>query len=350
MTVGGIPIHCWKILRKYHCYPTNFTFFRPDNRNKALAVTLFFHKAIWPSWRSSQRQDQRQGLLNRWYLRASLLLTGQLGQRETAHGNVCSTRVHSGNSNLSRSTAKGGVMSAAQNIPLSYDDRVPVLGCLARRVLVSAQAVLPIIFNLIHPKSIVDVGCGTGTWLGVAKSLGAKDVVGFEGEWVRGSAKDDLDIRFVDLEQSLRLDRKFDLAICLEVAEHLSAARAASLVDDLCALSDCVLFSAAIPGQGGTNHINERRQSYWAALFAERRFFLCDVIRPRVWNSRAVEWWYKQNSFLYVAETRMSEMDGGIFRTSSALPIDAIHPELSMSVNGETSARRLIARWIPAPN
>jgi hypothetical protein len=166
---------------------------------------------------------------------------------------------------------------------------------------------------------------------------------------VRGAAKDDLDIRFVELEESLRLNRRFDLAICLEVAEHLSGGRAASLVDDLCALSDCVLFSAAIPGQGGTNHINEQRQSYWAALFAERHFSLCDVVRPRIWNSRAVEWWYKQNAFLYVADTLMSEMDARIFRTPSTLPVDAVHPELAMSINGETSARRLIARWIPAP-
>ena len=138
---------------------------------------------------------------------ASVAKTGHNSRKRQ----TVSTRAHSGNSNsLSKLFwQKVDIMSESQ---YSLFLRQSVLCSDAWRdgSLVSAQAVLPIIFNLIHPKSIVDVGCGAGTWLSVAKSLGAKDAVGFEGEWVRGSAKDDLDIRFVDLEQSLRLNRRFD--------------------------------------------------------------------------------------------------------------------------------------------
>jgi hypothetical protein len=165
----------------------------------------------------------------------------------------------------------------------------------------SARIILPIIFDLIKPQSIVDVGCGVGTWLSVAGELGVRNLTGFEGNWVKDVLREEgnFSINLSDLERKIATADRFDLAMCLEVAEHLSEPRADSLVADLCSLSDVVLFGAAIPGQGGTGHVNEQWQSYWANNFQKNGFLAYDVIRPEVWTNDQVEPWYRQNILLY---------------------------------------------------
>jgi SAM-dependent methyltransferase len=190
----------------------------------------------------------------------------------------------------------------------------------------SAKVVLPIVFDLVRPKSVVDVGCGVGTWLAVSAELGAKELLGFEGEWVKNARLGSLDlaIRYCDLEKNIMEAEKFDLALCLEVAEHLSAARGPSLIHDLCSLSDIVLFSAAIPRQGGKEHVNERWQSYWAEQFACFGFKPYDVVRPIVWNDDSVEWWYRQNAVLY-AHSRACHLLGEYKQCET---LNIVHPRL----------------------
>jgi hypothetical protein len=165
----------------------------------------------------------------------------------------------------------------------------------------SAEVILPIVFDAVRPQSVVDVGCGVGTWLAVARRLGINQTLGLEGEWVLGLPYADpkLEIRGVDLEKKIPDLGKFDLVTCMEVAEHLTPGRAEGFVADLCSLSDHVFFSAAIPWQGGTNHLNERPQSYWAGLFARQGFGARDIVRPKVWNNSKASYWYRQNSILY---------------------------------------------------
>jgi 2-polyprenyl-3-methyl-5-hydroxy-6-metoxy-1,4-benzoquinol methylase len=146
-----------------------------------------------------------------------------------------------------------------------------------------------------RPASIVDVGCGVGEW-----HNGHPDYTGIDFR----VKPDDLLIdpaRFVevDLNRALPdLGRRFDLCICLEVAEHLKPGRAGELVRFLCTLSDRVLFSAAIPHQGGTGHINERWQSWWAEIFAGEGFGAASE-QPDVRHCEPVELWYRQNIVLY---------------------------------------------------
>jgi SAM-dependent methyltransferase len=206
----------------------------------------------------------------------------------------------------------------------------------------SAQLVLPIIFDLVNPKSIVDVGCGVGTWLAVAKTLGATSLVGYEGEWIRNVklAAPGLDVRAADLEMPLKFNKKVDLVMCMEVAEHLSSARSGSLVGDLCSASDFVLFGAAIPGQGGANHINEQWQSYWASIFDKNHFAMLDIIRPALWRNRSVEFWYRQNTFLYVNRSRLNELD---IRTGPTPIIDIGHPDLVEAKSRERSIGMIFA-------
>jgi len=166
----------------------------------------------------------------------------------------------------------------------------------------AAETVLGLVRNLRPFSSVIDVGCGTGTWLTTASQLGAERLVGLEGPWVKPGMLDSSKIDFIatDLSKPLPINQTFDLAISLEVAEHLPASRAVSLVDELCGLSDTVLFSAAVPNQRGTGHINEQWQSYWAELFAAHGYTPVDCIRPQIWGKENIPAWYKQNSILYV--------------------------------------------------
>ena len=91
----------------------------------------------------------------------------------------------------------------------------------------SAGAMLPMVLDLVAPTSILDVGCGTGAWLRVASELRVEDIFGVDGGTGELVIPEDR-FRRVDLEHRLDLGRRFDLAICMEVAEHLSPSRAGS--------------------------------------------------------------------------------------------------------------------------
>lgn len=195
----------------------------------------------------------------------------------------------------------------------------------------SARIVLPEVFKILGlPASVIDVGCGIATWGGAIRELGVGDYLGVDGSWV---PLDQLRVpkeQFmpVDLSQldRLQLDRRFDLAMCLEVAEHLPESEAEKLIRFLTAHADRVLFGAAAPRQGGTHHINEQWQSYWAEIFAKCGFDAFDSIRPRIAGNREVEYWYRQNTILYVKH------DSGFASamSSAAIPLalDYVLPEL----------------------
>jgi SAM-dependent methyltransferase len=198
------------------------------------------------------------------------------------------------------------------------------------QVTTTARAVVPVLLDWLRPASVVDVGCGTGEWLTVFQELGVSDIAGVDGDWV---PREELLIspdRFVrhDLRQPLHLERTFDLAISLETAEHLPAESAAGLVASLARLAPAVLFSAAIPFQLGTDHLNPQWPGYWASLFAAHDFEAIDSIRPLIWERPEIPYWYAQNTILYVrrdlleASPRLREMHA--WRGGSPLPL--VHP------------------------
>lgn len=166
------------------------------------------------------------------------------------------------------------------------------------------KEVVPILIDLLKPNSVVDVGCGLGTWLSVFEDFGVKDIVGIDGEYVDRSLLYINEDKFIshDLTKLLKLDRKFDLVVCLEVAEHISEVAADTFVEGLVSLGDFILFSAAIPNQGGQNHLNEQWPTYWQGKFKHHNFDLYDCIRADIWLNENIEWWYKQNIFLAVKE------------------------------------------------
>jgi SAM-dependent methyltransferase len=165
----------------------------------------------------------------------------------------------------------------------------------------AAQAVVPFVQQLLQPASVLDVGCGSGAWLAVWREAGVRDVHGVDGAYVNPATLLIPAEHFTahDLTQPLQLERQFDLVMSLEVAEHLPVAHAARFVQMLTARGPVVLFSAAIPRQGGVEHLNEQWPAYWAELFAQAGFVALDCLRRRFWHDPAVEWFYAQNMVLY---------------------------------------------------
>lgn len=166
----------------------------------------------------------------------------------------------------------------------------------------SADEVVELIINLFGPDSIVDVGGGTGLWAAAFLDRAVGKVLAVDGPWVPENARavSPAHFREYDLSTPLRIDDAFDLALCLEAAEHVPESAAVTLVQSLTDLAPVVLFSAALPGQGGEGHLNERLPSYWAALFADRGYECYTDLRTRIWFNDAVEVWYRQNLLCFV--------------------------------------------------
>jgi len=189
----------------------------------------------------------------------------------------------------------------------------------------SPRRIIPEVAKYVPTASVADVGCGLAAWLKVFEEKGSTRVLGIDGDYLNLDkvliAKTDiLKTNLEELDQ-FPTQEKFDLSICLEVAEHLKPESAENLVAFLTNLSDAVLFSAAIPQQGGLNHINEQWPDYWQALFAKHGFEFHDLIRPAIWNDSEIKWWYRQNIFLVCK--------AGAFDLPESGPVrNMVHPEL----------------------
>jgi SAM-dependent methyltransferase len=215
----------------------------------------------------------------------------------------------------------------------------------------SAERLLPIVLAMLSPRSIVDIGCGVGTWLAVATEEGILDTVGVDGEYVDRDLLQFPAAQFVarDLAKEIELKRSFDLVISLEVAEHLPASAADVFVDNLARHGPVVLFSAAVPCGSGTGHVNEQWPAYWAERFEKRGYLAIDCLRELVWNDQKIDWWYRQNVILYakreylISQPRLMaehERRGGV-------PMALVHPELFQSMREPRLSLRDIWKNLP---
>jgi SAM-dependent methyltransferase len=208
----------------------------------------------------------------------------------------------------------------------------------------SARAVSGLILGEMKVKSLLDVGSGHGAWAAEWMKAGVKDVVAVDGDYV---ARDQLAIppehfRAHDLATPLDLKRKFDLVQSLEVAEHLPGARAAGFVDNLVRHGTVILFSAAVPHQGGEHHVNEQPPEYWRKLFAAQGYEVFDWLRPRLADRREVKAWYRFNSFIYASKTGQKRLSKSILATK-------VSETQALEIGGDLSwmLRRAAVRLIP---
>ena len=173
----------------------------------------------------------------------------------------------------------------------------------------SALEIVPLFIDWLNPRSVVDVGCGAGAWLSVFHQFGVTDSLGIDGAWVDQTKLEISSQKFVtwDLKEMLQVGRRFDLILSLEVAHLLAPNRAESFVRSLAGLGPTIAFSAGVPGQWGRLHLNEQWPAYWARLFEQSGFVAIDCLRHRVWQNENVDWWYSQNTFLYVRAGRLKE-------------------------------------------
>ena len=198
----------------------------------------------------------------------------------------------------------------------------------------SADFILGILWDYIQPNSVLDVGCGIGTWLSAIQSRGVRDVCGIDGPWLNtvDVTCDRSLVQVRDLEADFDLGRRFDLVVCLEVAEHLSPGAADRFIANLVRHSSAVLFSAAIPFQGGHHHVNEQFLSYWIERFARHGFQPLDFIRGRIWDDARIRWWLRQNIILFAHEQLItgSERLSAISATH-VRPTSIVHPDIYLS-------------------
>jgi SAM-dependent methyltransferase len=236
-------------------------------------------------------------------------------------------------------------VTTADDLPNYYDDRF--FEAQRDESSSSAAVVVPFVHEMLSPDSVLDVGCGVGTWLEAWMRLGVTDLIGVDGPHIpreRLLMPVDDYVAF-DLTQRLELGRRFDLVSCLEVAEHLDAAHAGTLVETLTRHGDVVLFSAAVPGQPGTHHVNSAWPSYWVGQFGERGFEVIDVLRAALWQDERIGWCYRQNLLLFVtpsAREALADREQG----ASSMPLDVAHPGLVRELTRPQGVRAQTRVWL----
>lgn len=194
----------------------------------------------------------------------------------------------------------------------------------------SAQRILPRLIEMFGVGSVIEVGCGNAHWTRVAINAGVNDYKVIDGPWnIRAELLvDPAHFMEANLGNPLVLGRKYDLAVCLEVAEHVEAHSAAVLVESLANAADVVLFGAAIPLQGGHGHINEQWPSWWRTIFTAHGYRAFDLVRPQHWEDQAIHYWYRQNTFVYVRENNAGAMAAALREAPGPISLfDAVHPE-----------------------
>lgn len=214
----------------------------------------------------------------------------------------------------------------------------------------AAKKIAPIVSESIGvPKSIVDLGGGAGAFLKAFKELGTEKVVCIDHPSI--TAEDLLinqnEFLPCNLNKELPSPIKSELAISTEFAEHVSKDRSKSVVDFLTSCSNIILFSSAIPRQGGIEHINEQRPSFWRNLFQSRGYERVDIIRQKIIFDRSIPFWFPQNLFLYVNQKLLEQDQLNISVQSQFIPpeFEIVHSRI---LERPVTLGELLKELIPA--
>ncbi len=156
----------------------------------------------------------------------------------------------------------------------------------------------------LRPTSVLDIGCGIGAYLRLLGRLGAGTVLGLDALPAEATVLGAGEYTTADLGSPIDLGRRFDLVICVEVAEHLDPAREAVLIETIARHADrAIVFSAAEPEQPGHGHVNCRPLGYWLDLWRARGW-LPDAVESMAMRALASLSWFRRNLVvLHRAET-----------------------------------------------
>ena len=166
-----------------------------------------------------------------------------------------------------------------------------------------AKKLVELIMRFFTPQSVVDVGCGNAEFLAEFKKENIL-IKGYEGSRhaLENSLVDRKFIEQFDLRNKIISQRRYDLALCLEVAEHIDKKFSRILVDSLTVLADTIIFTAAPPGQGGHFHINEQPKEFWIEKFQAKGFTyevqISQKIRDEARKNNILSW-YSDNFMVF---------------------------------------------------
>lgn len=189
--------------------------------------------------------------------------------------------------------------------------------------------------------SVMDVGCGVGTWLKVWQEINPQcQILGLDANELPEEKlcikRANLKIAdFSNLDKSLVQNKKFDLVESLEVAEHIPEENAKEFIDFLTRYADIVLFSAAAKNQPGDCHVNTQYADYWNEIFKEKGFKCFDILRSELWEDKEICWWYRQNITIYAKGKAKTKLENLGYKFSEHMNT-YYHPEFIEQLIGET--------------
>jgi SAM-dependent methyltransferase len=174
----------------------------------------------------------------------------------------------------------------------------------------SAARLVPLVAASLKPTSVLDIGCGRGVWLAAWMEAAVYDCIGVDGDYVDQAKLAIPRENFIksDLSKPLDLRRHFDVVQSLEVAQCIGIDFSDVFVDNLCRHGELIIFSSAVLGQGGENHVNEQPIDYWREKFFSRGYGTFDWIRPIIFKYKEIEPWYRYNTLLFATERAAAKL------------------------------------------
>lgn len=136
----------------------------------------------------------------------------------------------------------------------------------------SAEIIAGVLQALYRPRRLVDLGAGCGVYGHFFSALGV-ETVSIDGVTPPSEHSYPMTLHVRDLTAPFENEwGAFDLALCLEVAEHIPEELSDVFLDNIARFSDRLILSAAQPNQGGHHHVNERPKRYWVERLARKGF------------------------------------------------------------------------------
>ena len=161
----------------------------------------------------------------------------------------------------------------------------------------ASKIILPVLHRRYNFKSLIDFGCGLGQWSAGLKGIDSS-YLGVDLRYDRLLIKESQFIEH-DLNLPIDLKKRFDIALCVEVAEHLKPESANIIVDTLVRHSNIIVFSASIPFGGNPTHINEQYWEYWIEKFEQKGYIVNDWLRDYIWDNPLSASCYKTDMLIF---------------------------------------------------